>query len=400
MRDRLRILQVTPTYIPAWRYGGPIRSVHGLCAGLARRGHEVHVFTTNVDGPHDSPVPLGVPVMLDGVAIWYYPSHRLRRLYWSPPLGAALKAELPRFDLAHLHSLFNWPPVAAARSCREAHIPYLFAPRGMLVKELVGRKSTLLKSAWLALVGRSCLEQAAGIHVTSPLEIEDAEKFGYRLPPFHLVPNGIDFGESEAAAGEPSPLIRELCGGAPFILFMGRINWKKGLDRLLSALALLEGVNLVIAGNDEEGYRRVLEELAASRGIGERVIYAGEVQGVDKEALLRHARLLALLSYSENFGIVVLEAMAAGRPVVVTPEVGLASTVREAGAGIVAEGEPEQLAAALARVLGDPELADRMGEQGRVTVQQRFTWDAVACTMERVYEEILATGKGKVAGRG
>ncbi len=396
----LRILHVTPTYIPAWRYGGPIRSVHGLCAGLARRGHEVHVFTTNVDGPHDSPVPLGVPVMLDGVAVRYFPSHRLRRLYWSPPLAAALKAELPRFDLAHLHSLFNWPPVAAARSCQEAGVPYLFAPRGMLVRELVGRKSRLLKSLWLALAGRSCLERAAGIHATSPLEITDAAKFGYRLPPFHLVPNGIDSGESELVAGEPSPLIRRLIQGAPYILFMGRVNWKKGVDRLLRALALLEGVKLIIAGNDEEGYRPELELLATSLGIGERVSYTGEVEGADKGALLRQARLLALPSYSENFGIVVLEAMAAGRPVVVTPEVGLASTVRETGAGIVAEGEPQPLADALARLLGDQELAERMGAQGRVTVQERFTWDAVALGMERVYEELLACGKGKVVGHG
>ena len=85
----MRILHVTPTYLPATRYGGPIRSVHGLCRALARRGHAVHVFTTRVDGPADSAVPVGAPVGLDGVRVWYFDSPTARRLYWSPGLGRA-----------------------------------------------------------------------------------------------------------------------------------------------------------------------------------------------------------------------------------------------------------------------------------------------------------------------
>ena len=85
----MRVLHVVPSYIPAWRYGGPIRSVHGLCAGLARAGLDVHVFTTNVDGDRDSEVPLGEPVDLDGVQVTYFPSRRLRRLYYSPEMRSA-----------------------------------------------------------------------------------------------------------------------------------------------------------------------------------------------------------------------------------------------------------------------------------------------------------------------
>ena len=396
----MRLLHVIPTYIPAWRYGGPIRSVHGLCAGLARRGHEVHVFTTNVDGHGDSGVPLGEPVPLDGVSVWYFPSRRLRRLYWSPPLADALRSQLPRFDAAHLHSLFNWPPAAAARRCREAGVPYLVAPRGMLVRELVGRKSTLLKTLWLALLEKRNLEGAAGIHATSPLEVEDAERFGYRFPPFYVVPNGVETDLLEDTGGAPAAPIRDLCAGRPYLLFMGRVHWKKGLDRLLRALALLEGVNLVIAGNDEEGYRPGLEELATELGVRERIVYTGPVGGADKRELLRHCRMLVLPSYSENFGNVVLEAMALGRPVVITPEVGSASLVRESGAGLVAEGEPERLAGAVASLLADPDAAERMGEIGRETVRESFTWDAVARRMEAVYEEVLAAGGRKATGHG
>src|SRR4029077_18256535 len=90
--ELLHLLHVVPTYLPAVRYGGPIRSVHALCRGLAELGHEVHVFTTSVDGRGDSAVPLGTPVALEGVQVPYSPSRFLRRLYWSPPMRRALSA--------------------------------------------------------------------------------------------------------------------------------------------------------------------------------------------------------------------------------------------------------------------------------------------------------------------
>src|SRR5512137_1024098 len=130
----MRLLHVVPTYLPAVRYGGPIHSVHGLCAALAARGHDVQVFTTNVDGPGNSAVPLGRPVDVDGVKVWYFPSRRLRRLYWSPAMGRMLKQEVGSFDLVHLHSVFLWPTWAAARAARGSSVPYVLSPRGMLVK--------------------------------------------------------------------------------------------------------------------------------------------------------------------------------------------------------------------------------------------------------------------------
>src|SRR5262245_17444083 len=104
----LRILQVAQTYLPATRYGGPIYSVHGLARGLVEHGHEVHVFTTNVDGPGTSPVPLGEPVYLDGVQVWYFPCPVLSRIYWAPALARALERHVAGFDIVHIHSVFLW----------------------------------------------------------------------------------------------------------------------------------------------------------------------------------------------------------------------------------------------------------------------------------------------------
>src|SRR5215510_6405441 len=110
----MQILHVIPAYLPAMRYGGTNSAVHGLCRELAARGHHVEVFTTNVDGPNNSLVPLMTPVLLDGVRVRYFPSKILRRLCWSPPLARALDSDLANFTVVHLHSVFLWPTWAAA----------------------------------------------------------------------------------------------------------------------------------------------------------------------------------------------------------------------------------------------------------------------------------------------
>src|SRR5262245_27002705 len=148
MTAKMRILHIVPTYLPATRYGGPIFAVHGLCRALAARGHDVHVFTTNVDGDRTSDVPLGVAVPLHGVNVHYFASS-FRRLYYSPAMSRALRGA-DDFHVVHLHSVFLWPTLAAARAARRAGVPYVVSPRGMLVPELIRRKSSLIKRAWIA----------------------------------------------------------------------------------------------------------------------------------------------------------------------------------------------------------------------------------------------------------
>jgi glycosyltransferase involved in cell wall biosynthesis len=379
----MRLLHVVPTYAPAWRHGGPVRAVHGLCKALARRGHEVTVFTTDVDT--DGAVPVEKPVRLDGVEVWYFPVRPPRRLYRSPSMGRALAARVKGFDLVHLHSVFLWPTSAAARAAERAGVPYLLAPRGMLVPDLLRRRGRLRKELWIRLVERRTIAGAAGLHVTAGLEAEEASRLGLPVPEAFVVPNGVD--PEPYPEGAPlSPAVQKVLDGGPFLLFLGRVSWKKGLDRLIPALEHVPGVSLAIAGNDDEGYRPKLERLF---GVSGRVIFLGPVDGNDKAALLHRAAALVLPSYSENFGNAVLEAMAAGRPVVVTPEVGLAPVVREAGAGIVVEGDPDRLGPALRDLLADPDL-DEMGRKGAEEAVRRFGWDAVAERMEGVYRKVGA----------
>ncbi len=326
------------------------------------------MVTTNVDGAGVSAVPVGEPVELDGVRVTYFPSS-FRRLYWSP----SMRFHAEDYDVVHLHSVYLWPTHAAARAARQARVPYVISPRGMLVRELIERKSTLVKKAWLTLVERSNFEHAARIHFTSQREWDDARAVGLPLPSPFVVPNGIDL-------PPPRPTPRD----DRLVLYLGRVNWKKGIDRLIDAMALLPDARLIVAGNDEENY---LAQLPRS----DRVTFAGPVGGEEKDELLRRASVLVLPSMSENFGNVVLEAMAVETPVVVTPGVGLAPDVAAAGAGLVSDGAPQPLAAAIASILNDRVTAEAMGRRGRALVESRFTWERVAAEMEEAYRCSIAS---------
>jgi glycosyltransferase involved in cell wall biosynthesis len=366
----VRILHVVPTYFPATRYGGPIYAVDGLCRSLAARGHDVEVFTTNVDGPGISDVPLGAPIERAGVRVHYFAS-TLRRIYYSPGMRKALDVRARDFDVVHAHSVFLWPTAAAASAARASGVPYVISPRGMLVPELIRKKSRVVKTAWISLIERRSFGRACAIHFTSEVEHEDARRVGIPIPRAAVVPNGVHI-----------PQLTEAVRDQSMVLYLGRINWKKGLDRLIEAIASVPQARLVIAGNDDENCIATLPR-------HDRVTFAGEVAGAEKTRLLSTAALLVLPSLSENFGNSVLEAMAHATPVIVTPGVGLARHVEAAGAGIVCDGAPPALAAAITRLLAQPDLRASMGLRGRAEAEGHFGWDDVAARMETLYTSCL-----------
>lgn len=385
----MKILHILPSYLPAVRYGGPTFAVHGLCRALAMRGHRIEVFTTNIDGAESSDVPLGVPVNIDGVIVKYFASNHFRRLFWAPKLKRDLRKEMCLFDLVHLHSVFLWPTWAAAQLARQNGVPYLISPRGMLVKSLIMRRSRLAKSAWLRLVEKRNLEKSSAIHVTSELESDELIRFGWRLPRVEIIPNGIDDAR-EWSVQNVSAEVAEISKTKPFLLFLGRLSWKKGLDRLLKAFARTGMPSLVIVGPDDEQMTPELIQLAQSLGIANRVrILPRTVLGVDKEYLYATAKAFVLPSYSENFGNTVLEAMQRGLPVIATPEVGAAKIVRDAKAGIVVSGEPDSLGYAISKLLNSDAIAREMGEAGRRHVAENYGWSRIAVQMEDLYCDLF-----------
>jgi glycosyltransferase involved in cell wall biosynthesis len=384
----MRILHIVPTYHPAVRYGGPIYSVHSLCRALAADGHRVHVFTTNVDGPGNSDVPLRRPVDLDGVQVHYFPSRWFRRIYCSVGLAEALRSMVANFDVVHLHSVFLFPTWAAARSAFQAHVPYVLSPRGMLDRKLIQHRSTAAKRAWIYFIERRNIARAARIHLTSAEEGRALSELGLALSPVCVVPNGVEIPIS-FSIDDVSADVRAVVADGFDVLSFGRISWKKGLDRLILAIAELPQARALIAGNDDEGFVDKLRYLVAQTGVGERVRFLPrQISGADKEALFSAARVFVLPSVSENFGNVVAEAMIRAVPVVVTERVGSAEIVAASGGGVVAGIGEHDFTRALANILQASDRLAAMSAAGAAYARKRLTWPRIARQFDELYRKI------------
>lgn len=320
--------------------------------------------------------------------VTYFPSRWLRRLYWSPPMRRALAASVDGFDVVHLHAVYLWPIWAAARAARAQGVPYVISPRGMLVPELIRRKSRWVKVAWIALVERANLEAAAAIHATSSVEAGHLAGFGWKLPPVATIPHGVDDPPPPSAAPLSADIAAAIAQG-PLVLAFGRLSWEKALDRLVAALPMAPAARVVLAGDDADGYAASLAAQARALGVDRRLtIVARHVEGADKEALFAAARMFAMTSLSENFGLAAFEAMRRGVPVLATPDVGMSEIVRESGGGRVVDAAPAAIAAGIGAMLDDPAGSRAMGEAGRVHVAARYSWPSVARRMADLYGSV------------
>ena len=388
----MRILTFAPNYLPATRYGGTVRSSHGLAKLLVARGHEVLAYTTNVDGFGVLDVPLDRPVLIDGVKVRYFPISTPRRIYYAPAIKRALDAEIADFDVLHVNGMFLWPGPQATRLARTHGVPYIVSPRGMLVPEFIAGKSTLAKRLWIAMVERRSLASAAAIHVTSQEEAQGVRRLGLDLSPLAIIANGVDPPEQPPAA----EAIERVWAGTrrgQRVAFLARLDWTKGLDLAIDAVLSHESAAILIAGPDQIGLRAQLEPRLGRRGR-----FLGALGEADKWALLAGADVLLAPSLKESFGIAVAEALAIGTPVICTEGVGAAAIVRRIDASCVVGRRTELIAAALRDLLADDQRRIRFSGHAQEIMSAEFTWSSIACQMEETYMRAVAAAR-RVASR-
>ncbi|MBF0443998.1 MAG: glycosyltransferase [Magnetococcales bacterium] len=379
----MKILHITPYYWPAVRYGGPVFSVMGLCTALAKKGHDVHVYSTNQDGPDALKATVNKPVVQNGVTVRYFASPTpFSRFFYSPSMAQAVAENIASFDIVHIHTCFSWTTGMASRIAIKSVVPYVFSPRGMLEKSLFTAKSTVAKWLWLYLIGKKVLRRAKSIHVTSQREQLDLEKFGIPTAKIKIVANGVT---TPTKISDHKNQVLQPWQKQDYILALGRISWIKGLDRLISAWSFGIKPPLIIAGNDDETITSKLFAQARAEGVADKIHFIGPVDGEKKWLLLKNASLLVLPSHSENFGNVVLEAMAVGCPVITTPQVGAATIVENAKAGLVVTGKPLIISQAITELLADQYLHKSMSKRGIDHVKRYYTWDIIAGEMEELY---------------
>lgn len=389
----MRVLQVIPSL--ASRTGGPAASVVESSLALRSCGIDVTIFATDMAeaasaSRHVRATLADMPPGASDLDVQLFPARWPYRLAFSPAMYRALCAEVRRYDVVHIHSLYLFPQFAAYRAARSAAVPYVVSPRGALDPYL-RRRGRSVKVVAERLWQRAMLTHAAALHLTSGEESRLTADIAPRVAR-HVVSNGVRCADySELPSGQE--FRRRFLGGSgePVVMYLGRLSHKKGLDVLMRAFAIARRnappCRLAIVGPDDEGLTPELAALARSEGVAESVVFTGMLRGGDKLAALAAADVWALPSHTENFGNAVVEALAAGRATVISPAVNIAAEIGASGAGIVAPLTPEAFGAEIAALLRDDLRREALGGRAR-TFARRYDWSIVGPRLAEMYAQV------------
>ncbi len=370
--------------------GGVVRATLDLCAALAGHGHEVALVTSDATDVPEAwkRGDVGCPKVEEVPPLT---GHLKLLSRWS---RRAIELMLSKADLVHIHEF--WQPAAAqvAMIAKRLGTPYVISAHGMLDDWSMGQ-SALKKQVFLKLVGNRMFRGAGAVHCTAESEAEQASRWvpdaATGVVPYVLDLTSYRVLPDREASRAGLPGDPEL----PTVVFMSRLHHKKGLEHLIEATAHLaragRPVELMVAGTGEPTYEESLRQEAAALGVSERVHFLGHVGGAAKVALLRAADMLVLPSYQENFGLVLVEALACGTPVVTTKAVDIWRELQVSGGStIIDEPDTSAVVAAIARLVADPRRRATMGRVGREWVLNHLDPARVVGEFDRLYQRLKA----------
>lgn len=370
----------------AERLGGPSRTVTNLCSSIGRLGCAVDLVAGAKRSSNDRlirPDESSVNLHLVDVMCW-------GRVQLYPGFARTLNrmlVEPAKPTLIHDHGVWAHTNVAAWRAARRHGVPYVLSPRGMLEPWALNFKATKKKVAWV-LYQQRMVASAGAVIATSVQECENLKRLFPKLP-VAIIPNGVDL----PVGADLTPVQSRTASGGT-VLFMSRIHPVKNLPSLLHAWKLvtavtINGWRLVIAGPDEAGHGQLIKTLVQSLGLKDSVMLIGPIGDDSKAEVFRSADIFVLPSFSENFGVVVAEALAYGLPVITTTGTPW-QELPHRGCGWWVEPDPDSLARALTQAMAKSfEERRAMGAVGRAYVQEEFSWDDVGISTIALYEWLL-----------
>jgi glycosyltransferase involved in cell wall biosynthesis len=372
----VKIAHVSPAFHPAHVYGGPTYSAYRLCSAVAAAGCEVRVLTTDANGSDRTlAVDTSREVQMEPRLSVRY-CHRISHHSVSPALLRHLPEVLEWADVVHLTAVYNFTTFPTLFACKMSRKPLVWSPRGGF-QRWEGSTRRHLKHAWET-VSWLLAPQRLALHVTSD---DEARQSMARFPGARavVIPNGIDM--PCESSREPSAHLR--------MLYVGRLHPIKGIENLLAACRLLakdwdRPWTLTIAGDGAADYRSRLEDIVHDTGLQDRVKFIGHTLDDAKEALFTNADVVVVPSHSENFGIVVAEALSHGVPVIAATGTPWAR-VEEMNCGLWVANDPDTLADAIRRIDQLPRA--EMGVRARRWMQAEFSWPRIAARTLELYEE-------------
>lgn len=389
----MKVLHVIPSVSPI--RGGPSLAVFGMVKSLNSQGAEASIVTTNDHGGQQLNVSTTDWVNYQGIPVHFFPRYSpkisaIKEFSYSSDLTAWLWNNIHNYDILHVHAIFSFPSTVAMGIAHWKQIPYIIRPLGQLCHWSLAQQA-IKKKTYLQLIEKNNLENSQGIHFTALAEQNEASSLGINAPSF-VIPHGLQTPEKLSDASTKLRSHLQLSTKVPVITFLSRLHPKKGLEFLISALSKHKDYPFLflIAGTGDSDYESYLKCLIREHKLSDRTHFLGFVEGEAKNLLLQGSDLFALTSHSENFGIAVLEALAAGTPALVTPGVALSQLVQQNQFGYVTPLEETAIANALLQCLQNPEEAKLMGERARKFIQENYTWDKVATDLIDVYQSILA----------
>jgi len=392
----LNILHVIQTLNP--RHGGPVSALWGLAYAQAMAGNRVSIYTTITKKKQKRNWDNTKNTLTKDDAITIHCAAAYTPLLLSSAFISLLRRMIEHFDILHIHGLYRFPVTYAAWLARKTGIPYIIRPHGSLDPFLYqqsrfGKMALPLKRMYERLFDIPNLNNAAAIHYTTKEEMERASFLGLRAKPA-LVPMGIDWESYRYLPAKGSFRRRlGLKNQTPLVLFLGRINFKKGLDLLVPAFSqvLQEApqARLAIVGPDNEGYGLKVRRWCQEQSIEDKTFFVDHLGPEEVKQAYVDADVFVLPSYTENFGMTIIEAMACGCPVVISDQVNIWREVKEAGAAMVTSIDPAEIAPAIRRVLKDRELARAMGARGRAEAENRYSWPKIVDRLTEIYQMLI-----------
>jgi glycosyltransferase involved in cell wall biosynthesis len=386
----MKILMVIP-YLGS-TYGGTSKVVTDLVHKLGNLGISVDLVTTNANGSETLDIPLNIWISQQYYRVKYFSCWHRNDFVISPSLIGWLFNHAVDYNLVHTHTIFS-PLISVVHwICQFHNIPYITTPHGMLEPWALSYKAWK-KRLYFSTLEKPALQKARAIQVLASSEAKNINALGFEHT--IVIPNGIHSQEFQELP-DPEQFYQQFPAtrNKTLILFLGRIDPKKGLDLLATAFAQIHNqfphTHLVVAGPDSIGFLPTVKSYFSQAGCLEAVTFTGMLKDSLKNAALTAANLYVAPSYSEGFSMSVLEAMASGLPCVMTtgcnfPEAAAAKVAR------VVDIDAESIAKALITCLAHRKEAKAMGDRARQFILQNYTWDIAAKKLIQVYSDILNT---------
>ena len=376
----VRVLHVTPCFAPAWIYGGLPESAYQFARHLARAGATVRVLTTDANGwgQRLDATAMAAYEHRDGIEVRY--CARVARQSVSLELLGALAEQMRWADVVHLHAAYSFPTIPTLLAARMLKRPVVWTPHGAF-QRWSGSRRVELKSLWEKVCGAIASRELV-LHLTSEHEVAETRA---RFPgaTINLIPNGVEV---------PPTLHREPRGASIRLGFVGRLDPKKGIENLIAACRILKerkapDFSLSIAGSGSSEYEAKLHGEIDRLELGNEVTMLGDIRGEEKQRMFERTDVVVVPSFTENFAIVVAEALAHEAAVIASTGTPW-KEVERVGCGLWVNNDPASLADAISKINSMP--VGEMGERGRRWMAADFSWEKCASEMIALYKNLVA----------